>query len=441
MEEILSTYGPVLWLSIFALVLLPLLFVGRVPLTYNLRNLAVRWRVTALTALAFTLVVGLLIVMLAFVNGLNRLTAGSAQPGNVIVLSEGATDELWSSLPVDVAGDLLREPGILRDEQNRPLGSRELYVVAAQTVPPGQGHAEEWERFLQVRGVEDPDLSMAVHGLDMEPGGAYFSPAGVQSMGKGRPPAIQVLVGAGLARELGRDVGKPRLEAGDVFQIGSRDWVVVGVMKNSGSAFDSEVWAKAQKVGDHFQKQGMFTTVVARAAGRSGARALADHLKRDYKKTPLEAQTETEYYSKLAQANNQLLYAAYFVAIIMGAGGAFGVMNTMFAAISQRTKDIGVMRIIGFASWQILVSFLLETLAIAVLGGVVGCALGLLTNGWSASSIVGGDNGPGKSVMLRLVVDGNTLAIGLLFTLVMGLLGGLVPSVSAMRLRPLESLR
>jgi ABC-type lipoprotein release transport system permease subunit len=441
MEEFLATYAPVMWLGIAALLLLPLLFVGRVPLTYNLRNLAVRWRVTALTALAFTMVVGLLIVMLAFVNGLNHLTAGSAQPGNVIVLSEGSTDELWSSLPVDVAGDVIREPGILRDDQNRPLASRELYVVASQTVPPGHGHAEEWERFLQVRGVEDPDLSMAVHGLDMEPGGAYFSAAGVQSMGEGRPPAIQVLLGAGLARELGRDVGKPQLDVGDVIQIGSRDWVVVGVMKNSGSAFDSEVWAKAQKVGDHFQKQGMFTTVVLRAAGKEGARALADHLKRDYKKTPLEAQTEAEYYSKLAQANNQLLYAAYFVAIIMGAGGAFGVMNTMFAAISQRTKDIGVMRIIGFASWQILVSFLLETLAIAVLGGLAGCALGMLTNGWSASSIVGGDGGPGKSVMLRLVVDGNTLAIGLLFTLVMGLLGGLVPSVSAMRLRPLESLR
>jgi ABC-type antimicrobial peptide transport system permease subunit len=117
-------------------------------------------------------------------------------------------------------------------------------------------------------------------------------------------------------------------------------------------------------------------------------------------------------------------------------------MNTMYAAISQRTKDIGVLRILGFRRGQILVSFLLESLLIALVGGLVGCALGYLFDGMSASSTLSsGPGGGGKSVMLRLVVDGNTLAAGLLFTLIMGALGGLVPSLSAMRLKPLESLR
>jgi ABC-type antimicrobial peptide transport system permease subunit len=136
-----------------------------------------------------------------------------------------------------------------------------------------------------------------------------------------------------------------------------------------------------------------------------------------------------------------VFFAIVFVAVVIGIGGIFGVMNTMFAAISQRIKDVGVLRILGFARWQILVSFFLESLAIALLGGLIGCALGSLCHGVTATSIVSGGQGGGKSVILTLTVDASTLAIGLLFTLIMGALGGLLPSFSAMRLRPLEALR
>jgi putative ABC transport system permease protein len=151
---------------------------------------------------------------------------------------------------------------------------------------------------------------------------------------------------------------------------------------------------------------------------------------------------ETDYYSKLSATNKQFLGAIIFVTIIMAIGGVFGVMNTMFAAISQRKKDIGVLRILGYARWQVLVSFFLESLVIALVGGILGCALGYLANGWTATSLVsGGQGGFGKTIVLRLVVDANTLAAGLVVTLFMGALGGLVPSLTAMRLRPLESLK
>src|SRR5262249_32811086 len=116
-------------------------------------------------------------------------------------------------------------------------------------------------------------------------------------------------------------------------------------------------------------------------------------------------------------------------------------MNTMFAAISARTRDIGVLRILGFARWQILMSFFLESLFIALIGGALGCALGYLCDGWEASSIVSSGSGGGKSVLLKLVVDANIVAAGMLFTLLMGGIGGLLPALSAMQLRPLEALR
>jgi ABC-type antimicrobial peptide transport system permease subunit len=125
----------------------------------------------------------------------------------------------------------------------------------------------------------------------------------------------------------------------------------------------------------------------------------------------------------------------------MAIGGVFGVMNTMFAAISQRIKDIGVLRLLGYARWQILVSFLLESLVIALLGGLVGCLVGSLTDGLTASSIVSGHSGGGKVVVLQLAVDAWVWAVGIFLTLLTGAIGGLLPALSAMRLRPLEALR
>jgi ABC-type antimicrobial peptide transport system permease subunit len=125
----------------------------------------------------------------------------------------------------------------------------------------------------------------------------------------------------------------------------------------------------------------------------------------------------------------------------MSVGGVFGVMNTMFAAVSQRIADLGVLRLLGFARWQILVSLLVESLVIAIVGGALGGAIGWMADGWTATSVVSSGQGGGKFVVLRLIVDADTLAKGMLVSVAMGFLGGLLPALSAMRLKPLESLR
>ncbi len=182
-----------------------------------------------------------------------------------------------------------------------------------------------------------------------------------------------------------------------------------------------------------------YTTLVLRTADAAAAVKLQDFLK-DYKKAAVSPLVETEYYKGLSETSAQFSWAIGFLAVVMSVGGIFGVMNTMFAAVSQRIGDIGVLRILGYARWQVLVSFLLESLAIALVGGLLGCALGSLSHGWTATSIVAGQGG-GKSVVLQLTVDANVIATGILLTLVMGLLGGLLPALAAMRLRPLEALK
>lgn len=424
-----------------------LMLIGRVPVRYNVRNLSVRWRTTAMTALAFTLVIALNTVMLAFVNGMYKLTQGSGQPGNVLVMSEGAIDEAFSNLGYSDVGELELQTGVLRDEQNRPLASRETYFVVNQPVrvrQPGRPKG----RFTQVRGLDDSEMAGLVHGLTLLPGGSWVGREGVQAVGSGQE-AIQAVVGEGIARELGRDrppeekakaKNPERIEVGETFPLAGRQFVVMGVVKSSGSTFDSEVWAKRDIVAKMLGKQS-YSSIVLRTAGPAEAQRLADFFNRDYSKAAVKAVCETEYFASLAETNKQFLYSIIFVTAIMAAGGVFGVMNTMFAAVSQRTRDIGVLRIIGYSRLHVQASFLLESLVLSLAGGSLGVALGCLIHGTKAASVVGGGQGGGKFVVLEMLVSGDIIAVGLLLSLAMGLFGGLIPSIRAMLLRPLESVR
>jgi ABC-type lipoprotein release transport system permease subunit len=422
-------------------IVLAFLPVAGVPVRYNLRNLQVRWKSTLATALAFTLVVGLLTVMLAFVQGMNRLTEGSGRPGNIVILSQGAVDEAFSNLPAGLsvfhlpkdAQDLIR-----RDPDGKHWSVKEIYAVANQELTPLE-EGEERERFLQVRGVDDPLQAGKVHGIELEQG-TWFSPSGVNP----RTGQYEVVLGEGIAKVLGSDQGGGPLGPGDTITIGPRQWLIAGVMKPTTSVFGSEIWARDEQVARYFGnvKEGAvsYTSLVVRVKEPARVRQAAEEIKKPTALGTFEAFPEEDYYSKQSQTSQQFLGAIAAVAVVMAFGGILGIMNTMFAALSQRTKDIGVLRLLGFTRGQILRSLLLESLVIALLGGLLGCALGALTHGWSATSVVTNE-GNSKIVVFQVVVDGTVLAAGLLFALVMGSVGGLLPAVASMRLRPLEALR
>ncbi len=462
-----SASRPVLMATGIALLLfISLFFMVQIPVQYLIRNLTVRWRTTAMTALAFVLVISLLTVMMAFVNGMYSLTQSSGRPGNVMLLADGATDESFSNLAILDIGDIENQPGILH-ENDKPLCSRETYVVVNQPLQnPLPGRPKS--RFTQVRGLDDAEMGGRVHGLNLYPGGTWISAAGVREAvgSKNETPKeaaqpsetkdaptqaalIEAVIGEGVARVLASDrpsgsstsLAKVRLDVGDTFPLGGRTWVVTGVMQSAGSTFDSEVWTKRAIVGPMFGKESC-TSVVVRAAGAKDARKLKDFFNKDYKKAALSAQVETEYFESLTGTNKQFLFAIGFVTVVMAIGGVMGVMNTMFAAVSNRVKDIGVLRLMGYSRLQVMLAFLLESLLIALVGGALCCALGYLADGWTASSIVSSAaGGGGKFVVLRLTVDLQTLLLGLLLALGMGLIGGAIPALSAVRLKPLEALR
>lgn len=401
-----------------------------IPLRYNFRNLIVRWKTTALTALGFIMVVALLVVMLAFVEGLNELAKKSGPPGNVIILRDGATDELFSDIALDdkVSELWSNHPEIVR-VGDKPLASQEVYSIATQEVPPAKEGDRPSYRFLQVRGIEDPEMSGLVHDLKLHAGGRWFGRSGTE-----------VVMGDGIARTLG-------LSPGDVFQPRPElSWTIVGVLDSRGSPFDSEIWAKREEVGRYFgkdneqRKQSFYTSIVVSTKDAATAEAFSKDLQ-NRTQVRITATPERKYYEEMSKSNQVFQSAAMFIAIIMAVGGMFGLMNTMFAAVSQRIKDIGVLRIVGYSRWQILVSFLLESLLLAAVGGALGLLIGYAVNGAEQTSIVSGGQGSGKTVVFKMIVDRSVVVTAIQFTFVMGLLGGLLPALSAMRQKPLEALR
>lgn len=434
-------------ISVAIMVLLTLW--GRVPLRYNLRNLSVRWLTTLLTALGFVLIIALLTVMLAFVNGMYLLTQSTGVPGNVLVISEGFQDESISNLPNDTVTDVMLQPGILRDDSTDPptvLGSAETYLIVVQPIENQNTGRTAGRRFLPVRGVDDIEVAARVHNMTLDTG-RWLSREGVTSLENGQD-ALEAMIGVGMASELGstrtpeelaKATNKERLDVGEFFTLGERKFLVVGVMAPTGSAFDSEIWAKRSIVAPMFGKNS-YSSVVLRTAGAKEARALKNYLNNDYSKS-VQAFVETEYFANMQDTSKQFLVAIIVFAAVMSIGGLFGVMTTMFATVAQRSRDIGVLRMLGYSRTEVLASFLVESLCLALLGGGLGCLLGTFADGYTVKSIVGSGAGGGKTVTLDMVVSGDILAVGLSVALIIGAIGGLLPAISAMLVKPLYSLR
>jgi hypothetical protein len=449
-------------LIVYGLDVAILLMIGRIPLAYNVRNLVVRWPITLLTAVAFTTVVALLTALLGFVNGMYKLTAESGRPGNIMVLADGSIDEIMSNLGYNDVALIERQTAALDDKDNplarparvkrivkngleQPMASRETYCIVNR--PKENDPARR--QFLQVRGVVDPEMAGEVHDLHLREG-TWFSDAGVRTPAGAQPgerDQIEAVLGVGIARELGKVRGKPSLVLGDTFPMGDRDWQVVGIANSEGTTFGSEIWGKQAIVSKMFNKAGYSSLVVhvedddGREATIARARVFADHLKRRFSNPKVSPFTELEYFARLSEGNRVFLVLTLLVAAVMALGSLVGVMNTMFAAVAQRIKDIGVLRILGFKRWQVLVSFLFESLLIAVIGGLLGLAVGSLLDGVSKTAQLTAGGGGGKTVIVKVIIDAQVLMAGTIFTLVMGRLGGLIPALSATRLGILDTLR
>ncbi|MFC4727729.1 ABC transporter permease [Coralloluteibacterium thermophilus] len=379
--------------------------------TMNLRNVPQRWGTSMVIVVGIAGVVGVLVSILAMGEGFRATLAGTGGEDRAIVLREGATTELTSGLSREAADLVAAAPGIARGADGRPLASPELGVVADLAKGGTVANAS-------MRGVTPAAFAVRPEVRIVE--GRMFESG-----------PRELIVGRGAAAQFD-DLGVGRRIA-----FRDSDWTVVGVFEAGGGAHESELWGDADTVQSAFRRNGYSSmTVVLETPGDTGP--LTEAIAADPRLT-LKVETLADFYRKQSQALTTLInVVGYFVAIIMAIGAVFGALNTMYAAIGTRQREIATLRAIGFGGLPVVVSVMVEAIALALLGGVLGgLAAWAIFNGYTVSTLGAGFS----QVAFDFRVTGSLLAHGLLWALLIGLVGGLVPALRAARLPVTTALR
>lgn len=384
------------------------------PIVYNVRNLAVRRASTMFTALGIALVVFIFTSMLAFVQGLRNALVKTGHPENVLVLRGGATGEIQSYIPREDAALIRGLPEVAGDSGGQPLLTADLLVVINH---PKRGGGDPTN--VSVRGVSPQGFALRPE-VQVVAGRAF------------RPGVAEVMVGRSLSRRI-QDTS-----LGDRIRFGGQEWAVVGTFAAGGSAFESEIWGDAELFLPAFDRPGYQS-----ATFRLADPGAFDEIKRRLEEEPqLEVQVkrESEFYAGQSKGLVALLRTlAIFIGAIMSIGAVFGAVNTMYAAVAARTREIGTLIAIGFTPGAVLRSFVLESLMIAGLGGVIGALLAFLVANGRSTGTTNWDNF--SEITFRLAVTPEVVFAGILFALLMGLVGGYLPARRAARLPVAEAVR
>jgi len=383
-----------------------------VPVAYNLRNMVVRKTTTVMTALGIALTVAVLIAILALVNGLRTTLSASGDPLQVLVLRKGSESEVVSNFTRGQFQDIKFKPGIAAGKDGQPLASLELVTV------------------INLASVDAPDgMNVTVRGLP---------PAGIE-MRKGLRISSgrwfetghrELVVGKSIAERF------PDARIGKRLAFGRGEWDVVGVMDAGRGAQNSEIWGDLNQVSSDVQRIDVLSAALVRAIDAPAARALINDLNSD-QRLNTNAMSEREYYDLQTASAAPIQFVGIFVSVIMAIGSSFAAMNTMYAAVARRAQEIGTLRVLGFSRGSILSSFFVESVLLAVLGGLLGCLLVLPLNGVTTG--VGGANF--SEIDFSFHVTPRIMALGVAFAVILGAFGGLFPAHNASRKEILAALR
>ncbi len=383
-----------------------------IPVSYNLRNLVVRKTTTMMTALGIALTVAVLLAVLALVNGLRTTLASSGDPLQIIVLRKGSESEIVSNFTRTQFQDLKFKPGIATGTNGQPLASLEVITVINLTsTETGEG------TNVTVRGLQPAGIEMR-HTVKIS-SGRWFQ--------EGRR---ELVAGKSAAERY------PEVQIGRKVRFGRGDWEIVGIMDAGRGAQASELWGDLNQIGSDLQRLEVLSSALVRATDAVTAKALANDINND-QRLNMNAVNEEEYYAAQTASAAPIEYIGIFVAVIMAVGSAFAAMNTMYAAVARRSREIGTLRVLGFSKGSILLSFFLESVLLSGLGGVLGCLLVLPLNGITTG--IGNSNF--SETAFNFHVSGQIMLIGMAFAVVLGAAGGLFPASNAARKEILTALR
>jgi putative ABC transport system permease protein len=387
-----------------------------VPLRYNWRNLFGRRISTAMTVAGISLVVAVYLLVLSLSEGLRRTFESPVSSRSIVALRVGAQSDAMSVLSIGDADAIRTLPGLELDAAGRPLVSPEIVVLVR--VPRSDGRRTN----IVLRGVQGEAFALR--------------PALRLSAGRRFRPGTNEAIVSSSAQK--RFAG---MQLGATIRSASQSWVITGVFDASNSPYDSEIWADLTNVQEQAHRQGFLSVVRLRAADAASRDALIAAIGSDLR-LKLAAKTEERYFAEQSGAARPIEFLAYLVGAIMAVGAAFGAMNTMYAQVTARTREIATMRALGFSRPAVLASFVAESVALSLLGGAIGVAAAALAIRWVWAGPTGTQNfATFAEVVFHFSFTPLLAARGLLFSVAIGLVGGFLPALRAARMPIIGALR
>lgn len=382
------------------------------PIKYSFRNALVRWRSTAATVLGIGLVVFVFVLLQSLAAGIEKSSGNTGDSRNVMIVRKGSTAESASLISREDFQQIRYFEEIARNEKGEAVISADVLALVNLPRRNNGGEANVLLRGVTARGMElRPQVKIVA--------GRWFTP------GK-----REIVVSSKLARRFAN------FDVGQSFRTGNSTFTVVGWLDGGGSAFDSECWIDADECRSVFERD-MYSSFLARVPDVKAMSNLVARVEGD-RRFKLKAESEVEYYRKQTMTAAPIKWLGGFLAVMMSVGAVFAAMNTMYAAVGARTREIGTLRVLGFRRRAVVLALLLEGGFLALMGGVLGCVVAYHWNGYTTATM-GFETF--SEIVFQFTVTPGLVVKGLVFAVIVGIIGTLLPAIRASRLPVIEALK
>lgn len=381
----------------------------KIPFKYNVRNLFIRKTTTGLAVFGVAMVVLIFVALSSLVHGLRSTITKTGSSDNIVVLSQGSISFSSSLLERSAVQEVKYLPEVKTSPAGEPLVSTELVI--------------DEEIFYKKLNQSFPT---PVRGVQPQAFDVHDDVKIIQ----GQPP--QANGGIALGKKIAEQLGNATI--GDQLEIGTRNWTVVGIFTADGNTMESEIWTDFNDLATATRRN-KISAVVLKVKDPQSADSVAGAITANTR-LRVKALSETQYYNAQTSDAQRIWVLTLAVSVILSIAAVFGGMNTMYASITSRIREIGILRSLGFSHRSILFSFTAECIFIALLGGLVGCLFALAVNGISINAMSGG-----RFLDFSFTLTPAIAIRGLMLSLFIGVVGGYFPARKASRMKIIEALR